>query len=382
MVTFCNAVGVEIVIDVSMLLELVCAKKTKKCHNCIIFLTAPPMTKMRFANILVFMKNSIFISSLLAVCVTSVAPADEYVPELKGSKNVVGDLTTNHIELTGNSTVSVTGKTTIDSNTTSGYACRIQSGSTLESGSIIFNSSTEGNAKAFSIQGSVKTDEFVVSAAEGYSAKISVTAGGSLKSLSTDTQGTLTVGANATVSVGSKNKKASGSLDMNTVVNGGTFGVQFSATAGDVTLKDGVVQFSGDSDSSVGDVTMEAGTLEISGDIKTGALSLYGGTVEFLGDYVVDLGESDLILGDNVAITLNVASLEDISGVTLFKTTGNVDGLDELTVTFVDAATGAEKKAAVSFSNGAVVTAAVPEPTTVTLSLLALCGLAARRRRK
>lgn len=340
------------------------------------------MTKMRFANILVFMKNSIFISSLLAVCVTSVALADEYVPELKGSKNVVGDLTTNHIELTGNSTVSVTGKTTIDSNTTSGYACRIQSGSTLESGSIIFNSSTEGNAKTFSIQGSVKTDEFVVSAAEGYSAKIAVTAGGSLKSLSTDTQGTLTVGANATVSVGSKNKKASGSLDMNTVVNGGIFGVQFSATVGDVTLKDGVVQFSGDSDSSVGDVTMEAGTLEISGDIKTGALSLYGGTVEFLGDYVVDLGGSDLILGDNVAITLNVASLEDISGVTLFKTTGNVDGLDELTVTFVDAATGAEKKAAVSFSNGAVVTAAVPEPTTATLSLLALCGLAARRRRK
>lgn len=128
-------------------------------------------------------------------------------------------------------------------------------------------------------------------------------------------------------------------------------------------------------------ITMNGGSLNILNNVEVGALTLNDGTLNFSGDYVIDLGNEDLILGDNVAITLNVDSLDNIEGITLFKTTGNVSGLDELSVTFRDA-TGTEKEAAVSFSNGSVVTGSIPEPTTATLSLLALAGLAARRRRR
>ena len=128
-------------------------------------------------------------------------------------------------------------------------------------------------------------------------------------------------------------------------------------------------------------ITMNGGSLNILNNVEVGALTLNDGTLNFSGDYVIDLGNEDLILGDNVAITLNVDSLDNIEGITLFKNAGNVTGLDELTVTFMDA-TGAEKEAAVSFSNGSVVTGSIPEPTTATLSLLALAGLAARRRRR
>ena len=128
-------------------------------------------------------------------------------------------------------------------------------------------------------------------------------------------------------------------------------------------------------------ITMNGGSLNILNNVEVGALTLNDGTLNFSGDYVIDLGNEDLILGDNVAITLNVDSLDNIEGITLFKNAGNVTGLDALTVTFVDA-TGAEKEAAVSFSNGSVVTGTIPEPTTATLSLLALAGLAARRRRR
>ena len=134
----------------------------------------------------------------------------------------------------------------------------------------------------------------------------------------------------------------------------------------------------------VSDVTMNGGTLDILSDVSTGALTLTGGTLNFSGVYTIDLGGEELILGDNVAITLSVDSLDDmdIEGITLFENTGAVTGLEELTVTFEDA-TGSKKTASVSYNNGSLVTsAAVPEPTTATLSLLALAGLAARRRRR
>jgi len=173
------------------------------------------------------------------------------------------------------------------------------------------------------------------------------------------------------------------------ILDGASLNVYQNATMSDINLDGGTINILQASDPTalglqevaiISDLTMNSGTLNISGDIKTGSLTLNGGTVYTSADYVIDLGENDLILGDNVAITLNVDSLDNIEGVTLFKNAGNVTGLDALTVTFVDA-TGAEKEAAVSFSNGSVVTGTIPEPTTATLSLLALAGLAARRRR-
>ena len=78
---------------------------------------------------------------------------------------------------------------------------------------------------------------------------------------------------------------------------------------------------------------------------------------------------------------MSVDSLDNVEGLTVFAEAGNVKGLDKLSVTLVDA-TGTEKEMAVSYNrDGSVVTSTIPEPTTATLSLLALAALAARRRR-
>lgn len=371
---------------------------------------------MHSANIVIFMKKSIFLSSLLAVCVTCVAQADEVHQEIfiqNGTKNVDGNLTVNRLQLgayAGNvAKLSVTGKTTINSNLTDRNACQVQAGSTLESDEIEFICSTKGYSKTFSILGTVKTNKFTVSGTEEFPAIFSFTQG-KLESLNPEKKGTLEIGENVQASVGNGGKSANVTVDMNTVINGGTLNVKYYATMDGITLNGGTINIINTPDpvwntkpiegtidlgdiivengtlslqeaAIVSDITMNAGELNIIGDVETGALTLNNCAVNFSADAAIDLGEESLILGDKVAITLNVDSLDNIEGVTLFKTTGNVTGLDALTVTFMDA-TGTTKEAAVSFSNGSVVTSNIPEPTTATLSLLALAGLAARRRRK
>lgn len=350
---------------------------------------------MQSANLLIFMKNSIFLSSLLAVCVTCVAQAETMDELLVTSGSRTYDsLTTNHLTIGysgGVGTVTVAGTTTINPNQTQANSCQIQAGSTLISKEIIFNSSTDALSRQFIIFGTVKTDKFSVSADDTYEASVSVMNGAIVESLSGGAA-TLEIGKDVTLKVGAKNGKVAnaGTINVTTeILDGASLNVYQNATMSDINLDGGTINILQASDPTalglqevaiISDLTMNSGTLNISGDIKTGSLTLNGGTVYTSADYVIDLGENDLILGDNVAITLNVDSLDNIEGVTLFKNAGNVTGLDALTVTFVDA-TGAEKEAAVSFSNGSVVTGSIPEPTTATLSLLALAGLAARRRR-
>ena len=352
-----------------------------------------------------------------------------------GSKTIDGDCSVNYLKLESGytNTLKVTGTTTIDSNISKDaasnstitnivnnskldgskiVACYIGKGSIFESASIIFNSSTTHYPQSFNVvEGAVKTDSFIIKASDGYTAKLNLTSSARIESLSGE-PGTLEIGANASVKVGNATKSAKGSIGLETVVNGGSLHVNHYASMKGITLKEGDVLINLDnfvSDNYAGvpleeaidlgdiaveggtlsldktaitsDVTMTGGELQITGDVETGALELANVDVIFSADATIDLGGEELILGDNIAITLNVDSLDNIAGVELFKTTGNVSGLDELTVTFMDA-TGATKEAAVSFSNGSVVTGSVPEPTTATLSLLALAGLAARRRRR
>lgn len=374
------------------------------------------------------MKNSIFLSSLLAVCVTCVAHADDVVQDgvyeitSAGTTTTIdGNLTANflRIDINKNSTLVVNGDTVINSDRDCPRGSDNQynpnylaSGSTIETSSLTVNYDTNhAFSKGFTIQGTLKTDSFIVNSTEKSTCSVTITNGGSLESLSSD-KGTLTIGENVKLNVGNPSASASGSIrNMNTVIDGGSLKVQYYAAMDGITLNSGSIEiinypdpnashikpvdspidlgdiivnegtFSLNEAAIVSDVTMNSGKLNIIGDVETGALTLNGGTINFDADATIDLGEESLILGDNVAITLNVDSLDDTDGVTLFKTTGNVSGLDELTVTFMDA-TGATKEAAVSFSNGSVVTGTIPEPTTATLSLLALVGLAARRRRK
>lgn len=382
-------------------------------------MTTPPIAKLRLHH-LFSMKTKLYISSLLAVCVTCVTQADELTISASTSKTIEGDLTTNRITIKGGNTPSsqggsliVTGKTTIDANLTSGNGSQLQMGSSLQTESILFKSSTTSLVRQFTIFGTVKTNSFKVEStveSTAHPAIINITSGGRIESLSGE-KGTLEVGKNCKLDVGNPSQNANGTIhNMNTVINGGTLNVKYYATMNGITLKnDGIININNTRNETwgyepiedtidLGDINVEDGTLSLNGalitsdislnsgklniigDVETGALTLNGGTITFSADSTIDLGEESLILGDNVAITLNVDSLDNIAGVELFKTTGNVTGLDTLTVTLVDS-TGATKKTAVSYSNGSVVTGTVPEPTTATLSLLALAGLAARRRR-
>lgn len=400
---------------------------------------------MQSANILVTMKNSIFLSSLLAVCVTCVAQA-ETLKMTGGSKTVDGDYTVNHLRLESGSgsELTVSGNTTIDSNITAGnyYGNVIGRGCSFTSDSIQFNKQTTYWPKELLIQGTVTTNSFVVNVPEEYvsetaPAYIRITSEASLLSLDKNTPGTFKFGENTDVNVGDPSLNHNTIIELNTEINGGSLTVNHCATMADVTLNNGTVNVNVDpkhvpggsaiqkvesviimdditvnggtfslekgvkitsasptssvtvdggtfslDEAAIGSgITVESGVLNIIGDVETGALTLNNCAVNFSADAAIDLGEESLILGDKVAITLNVDSLDNIEGVTLFKTTGNVTGLDALTVTFMDA-TGTTKEAAVSFSNGSVVTSNIPEPTTATLSLLALAGLAARRRRR
>ena len=385
---------------------------------------------MQSANLLIFMKNSIFISSLLAVCVTYIAQADDSYKAFymnsssSGSKTVEGDLNVNYFNLNINvGTVKVTGTTTINSEmgkdkvnetatkiqnirdntevTVYGknyygdwtyYNNQVLAESTFESKNIIFNGPTTAGPQKFLIKGTVKTDSFIVNASAECPVILNISSGttsGRLESFTQGEQGTLVINENVVLEAGTQGYggKYNDEITLETVINGGTANLVDCVTVGNITLNSGEINFSyahetqqGDAGIAVGDLTVKSGTLNIEENVSIGDLTLNNCTVKFSDGAVIDLGENNLTLGDNVAITLSVESLENIEGLTLFQTTGKVEGFEELTVTFVDA-TGAKKEAAVSYSNGSVVTTAIPEPTTATLSLLALAGLAARRRR-
>ncbi|MBR4311108.1 MAG: PEP-CTERM sorting domain-containing protein [Akkermansia sp.] len=345
-------------------------------------------------------------------------------------------MTTNRLQIGdsgGKGTVTVAGATIINPNhpgTTKPNACQIQAGSALVSDSVIFNSATDAWSKTFYIYGTVTTNRFSVSAEDGYVADVRVQNKGSIVSPSGEAgTGALVIGKNASVNAGSYGGNAAnaGTIKVNTEVNsGGTLHVYQNATIeGDIILNGGsvIIEPTFDQNASlslqeaaiVSDITVNSGELNILGDcqtgnitlnggdiyfgedvtaaadsmalndkvttVTTGALTLNSGTIYIADNYIIDLGESDLVLSENVNIVLSVASLDNLEGITLFETTGNTTGLEDLTVTFVDK-DGETKEMAVAYNNGAVVTTTIPEPTTATLSLLALAGLAARRRRK
>ena len=124
------------------------------------------------------------------------------------------------------------------------------------------------------------------------------------------------------------------------------------------------------------------------GDCSTGALTLGGGTVTFTEGATITLANgASMTISDAVVITVNMSD-EDYTALLggdayeLFKGDYTQDVLDNAKVTFVSAS-GDLATARVDQTAGSVtIKQLVPEPTTATLSLLALAALAARRRRK
>ncbi len=158
-----------------------------------------------------------------------------------------------------------------------------------------------------------------------------------------------------------------------------------ASSALDLVVQGGKVSVLDNCTASLSDVTMNGGELFIRGDIKTGALTLNEGALTFDFSYgrtpLLDLGGNDLVIGDDVSITLNVKNMEEVADeYVLFTNLGETSGLDSLEIELVSLDDNQTKTVRASYSNGAVVL--IPEPTTATLSLLALAGLAARRRRK
>ena len=105
------------------------------------------------------MKKTIFLSSLLAVCVATVAQADEIHEEIffrSGTKKVDGNLTVNRLQLgeyVGDvAHLIVSGQTTINSNLSKGNACQVQASSTLESDEIEFICSKRNSGSYFSFR--------------------------------------------------------------------------------------------------------------------------------------------------------------------------------------------------------------------------------------
>lgn len=173
----------------------------------------------------------------------------------------------------------------------------------------------------------------------------------------------------------------------NVVIIDGEF-VNSGSVEGAITMSGG--KFVAEEGSTIGGLSATGGDIEIKGDVTMKGNLMLDGDADLIFEdptATIDLGGYQLDLnGGNIAVTLTDEQLESLPEIVLFKGADVDDNLGSSTVSIYDASgndTG--KKANLSFtgnSNGDVVITVVPEPTTATLSLLALVGLAARRRRK
>lgn len=250
---------------------------------------------------------------------------------VKNSKGAGGTLTIAQKE-----TVNVTGTTTVNGGVS------LTGKSTLNTSALVINGQSSIN-NSF-----ITADE--VSVNHTFSLM-----SGSISAL--DGEGTLTVGANGNV------VQQGVEIDLETVVKGGQVTV-YKGSFADVTLSDG-------------------GTINVRGNASAENLTLLDGSLVFNEGCAIDLGGNALTLGDDVVIRLLVDSAnEDYRNCTLFTNIGEgSENLDNLTVIVSDYDGSNEVTVQASLKDGKL-TAVVPEPTTATLSLLALAALAARRRRK
>lgn len=163
-----------------------------------------------------------------------------------------------------------------------------------------------------------------------------------------------------------------GDCDENILVDGGT-----------LTLKDATVD---------GEVVVNAGTVNVTSNSTLTSLTLDADAVLNVSEgAIVTLTEDDGLTiadGATIMVTVSTEMLEKLDNQEFTLFSGNVSNLTNANIVFTDNNEETEDKQAnisLGSTSGSIrvdSTVAIPEPATATLSLLALVGLAARRRRR
>ncbi len=148
----------------------------------------------------------------------------------------------------------------------------------------------------------------------------------------------------------------------------------------------------GESDANVGNLTLGSGNKIVIGDgggtLEANLTTESGSILDFSAGATLSMG-CDLTVNSGTIIVLSdadFAALQNGASVTLFTGVDNLINMDNSGLSIHKGSVeGEEMGGQISFrtdGNGNAAIASVPEPATATLSLLALAGLAARRKRK
>ena len=229
--------------------------------------------------------------------------------------------------------------------TINGLSAYVENDSDVYAGGVLVSKALTG----VKIAGNIYTNSFTTNAAT-----TTLLAGSLLTHLDPAAEGTLLINSGSTVN-------CYGTVELDTVLQGGTFSLNEAAL--------------------VSALTLQSGNLKVLADAQTGALTLNGGNLIFSAGSSLNLNGAALICDDSVAITVNVDDINNLTDSIILFDHIAADSIlpDSLTVTLADKT--ASKQLEVSIQNGAVIIP-IPEPSTATLSLLALAALAARRRRR
>ena len=184
----------------------------------------------------------------------------------------------------------------------------------------------------------------------------------------------------------------SGIIELDITVNGGTYlgdgdADQFGGSV--FTILDGSV---------VEGLTMTTGTVNISGEVSLTNVT-FGTEVVAMYSLMTLSGESDALtlnISDGAIINADELVINETATINMVLSEDNTDNTGSITITGTDASKVSALKqqleatmntvdstgATVDTGSVSITTNVVPEPATATLSLLALAGLCARRRRK
>lgn len=315
----------------------------------------------------------------------------------KGSVQLNGNVTlTDGTLKTDGSTVTNTGTLTANTVNVNTGSLKMDDNGSLSAGSINANNGNVSiNTNVSLSNGAISIDGDTVTNTGNLSAGQIVVNGGTFIN-----EGNINYTVpSAQLALGSDEDNAllllSGTTDTSdVVVKGGDF-VNIGNVGNVVVEKDGTLTMK--DLSSASSIVMDGGRINVTGESTVGSLTLNGENNVINFDFsngetapsiVQNSGEALDLSSTTIMVTVSTEMLENLAGQDFELFGGNVENITNATFVFTDGDddTTNDKTADVVLGSTSgsikVEIQAVPEPTTATLSLLALVGLAARRRRK